>query len=207
MLISKYFKGVFMSESKFETVSSLVDSYQVNDELFDEIVKDSHLSDTWDRYHLIGDAIRDEVPDSINIDLSQNIANAIADEPTILAPVAKVKFTETVKAKVIQLAKPFGQVAIAASAAGLMIFNVQQNVADNETFTPNQIVQMNPLGGVAEPVSLNYQTPNKASQKQAFVEQQRRFQALLQDHQQQIKFTVPATPVAESITEAEDTPK
>jgi len=196
-----------MSESKFETVSSLVDSYQVNDDLFDEIVKDSHLSDTWDRYHLIGDVIRDEVPEAINIDLSLNIANAIADEPTVLAPVVKVSLPEAVKAKVIQFAKPFGQVAIAASAAGLMIFNVQQNVADNESFTPNQIVQMNPLGGVAEPVSWNYQQNDKVSQKQAFVEQQRRFQALLQDHQQQVKFTVPVKPDAESLIEAEDTPK
>jgi len=196
-----------MSESKFETVSSLVDSYQVNDELFDEIVKDSHLSDTWDRYHLIGDALRDEVPAAINIDLSLNIANAIADEPTVLAPVVKVSFSETVKAKVIQFAKPFGQVAIAASAAGLMIFNVQQNVADNESFTPNQIVQTNPFGGIAEPVSLNYQQNSQVSQKQAFVEQQRRFQALLQDHQQQVKFTVPANSVAEPVVEAEDTPK
>jgi len=196
-----------MSESKFETVSSLVDSYQANDELFDEIVKDSQLSDTWDRYHLIGDVMRDEVPDAINIDLSLNIAQAIADEPTVLAPVSRVSITEAVKAKVVQFAKPFGQLAIAASAAGLMVIGVQQNVAENESFSPNQVVQTNPFGGIAEPVSLNYQQTNKVSQKQAFVEQQRRFQALLQDHQQQIKFTVPAALDAESATEAEDTPK
>jgi len=196
-----------MSESKFETVSSLVDSYQVNDDLFDEIVKDSQLSDTWDRYHLIGDAIRDEVPDTIKIDLSSNIANAIADEPTVLAPVAKVSFTEAVKAKVIEFSKPFGQVAIAASVTGLVIINVQQNVAENETFAPNQIVQTNPFGGVAEPVSLNYQQNSQVSQKQAYVEQQRRFQALLQDHQQQIKFTAIASKAEETQVKAEDTAK
>ncbi|MBA6365089.1 hypothetical protein H4J42_15205, partial [Colwellia sp. BRX8-8] len=38
-----------------------------------------------------------------------------------------------------------------------------------------------------EPVSLNFQEPDRASQKQAFIDQQRRFHALLSDHQQQIK--------------------
>ena len=51
-----------MSESKFETVSSLVDNYQANDDVFDELVKDNHMSETWQRYHLIGDAMRDELP-------------------------------------------------------------------------------------------------------------------------------------------------
>ena len=178
-----------MSESKFETVSSLVDNYQASDDVFDELVKDNHMSETWQRYHLIGDAMRDELPHSLNTDMSSAIANAIAEEPTVLAPIAKPSFSETVKAKVVQFSKPFGQVAIAASAAGLMVIGVQQNVANNDTLVPNPVVQTVPFGGVAEPVSLNYQQNNRASQQQAMVEQQRRFQAILQDHKQQLKFT------------------
>ena len=178
-----------MSESKFETVSSLVDNYQTNDDVFDELVKDNHMSETWQRYHMIGDAMRDELPHSLNTDLSASIANAIAEEPTVLAPIAKPSFTESVKAKVVQFSKPFGQVAIAASAAGLMVIGVQQNVAENDTLVPNPIVQTVPFGGIAEPVSLNYQQNDRASKQQAMVEQQRRFQALLQDHKQQLKFT------------------
>ncbi|GLX79411.1 anti-sigma-E factor RseA [Thalassotalea insulae] len=177
-----------MSESKFETVSSLVDNYQSNDEVFDELIKDNHMSETWQRYHLIGDTMRDEIPDSLELDLAASIASAIAEEPTVLAPVAKPSVAEVVKAKVVQFAKPFGQVAIAASAAGLMVIGVQQNVAQHETIVPSPVVQTNPLGGVAQPVSLNYQTSDRRTQKQAIVEQQRRFQALLQDHKQQIKF-------------------
>jgi sigma-E factor negative regulatory protein RseA len=65
-------------------------------------------------------------------------------------------------------------------------------------------------------VSFNYQQNSRVSQQQAFVEQQRRFQALLQDHRQQIKLTsiVPptSTPISTPITtptstEVEDTPK
>ncbi|GAA6204211.1 MULTISPECIES: RseA family anti-sigma factor [Thalassotalea] len=178
-----------MSESKFETVSSLVDNYQTNDDVFDELVKDNHMSETWQRYHMIGDAMRDELPHSLNTDLSTSIANAIAEEPTVLAPIAKPSFTESVKAKVVQFSKPFGQVAIAASAAGLMVIGVQQNVAETDPLVPNPIVQTVPFGGIAEPVSLNYQQNDRASKQQAMVEQQRRFQALLQDHKQQLKFT------------------
>lgn len=187
-----------MSESKFETISSLVDNYRATDheseQAIDDILKDEHLSSTWQRYHLIGDVIRDEIPPALQLDLSARIADALQDEPTILAPNrVEDKAPNKFKAKVIQLVKPFGQLAIAASAAGLMIIGVQQNTADNnEIITPNQIVQTKPLAGFANPVSFNYQQPVKA-QKQAVleqkIEQQRRFQALLSDHQQQIKLS------------------
>ncbi|MCO4799753.1 MAG: transcriptional regulator [Colwelliaceae bacterium] len=199
-----------MSESKFETVSSLVDNYQASDDVFDELVKDNDMSETWQRYHLIGDTLRDELPNSLNLDLSASIANAIAEEPTVLAPVVKATISQTIKAKVVQFSKPFGQVAIAASAAGLMVIGVQQNVADNDSLVPNPIVQTIPFGGVAEPVSLNYQQNSRASQQQAMVEQQRRFQALLQDHKQQLKFTAlthKESSVEKVKTEVTNTPK
>ena len=69
--------------------------------------------------------------------------------------------------------------AIAASAAGLMVMGVQQNSADNNVILPeSQVVKTMPFGGVAEPVSLNFQQTSRTNEKQAFVEQQRRFQAL-----------------------------
>ena len=36
-----------MSENKFETVSSVVDSYQPNDEIIEDLLNDAHLSATW----------------------------------------------------------------------------------------------------------------------------------------------------------------
>jgi sigma-E factor negative regulatory protein RseA len=179
-----------MSENKFETVSSVVDSYQPNDEIIEDLLKDTHLSATWDRYHLMGDIMRGETSDVINVDLSSEIAAAIADEPTVLAPRPANNLAERFRAKVVHLAKPFGQMAIAASAAGLMVMGVQQNSADNNVILPeSQVVKTMPFGGVAEPVSLNFQQTSRTNEKQAFVEQQRRFQALLSDHQQQIKLS------------------
>jgi len=177
-----------MSESKFEAVSSCVDNFQHNENAFDEIINDEHLSTTWDRYHLIGDVLRNDTPDILQFDLSNEIAKAIADEPTVLAPKTAHVLVLKLKAKVVEFAKPFGQLAIAASATGLMILGVQSNVGqNNETILPSQIVKTIPMAGIAEPVSLNYQQPDLASQKQAFIEQQRRFHALLSDHKQQIK--------------------
>jgi sigma-E factor negative regulatory protein RseA len=189
-----------MSESKFETISSLVDNYSVveqnSEQAIDDMLKDEHLSTTWRQYHLIGDVIRDEIPQTLQLDLSTQIAEAIADEPSILAPKNASKASNQhsdLKAKVVQLIKPVGQLAIAASAAGLMILGVQQNTVDNnEVITPSQVVQTKPLAGFANPVSFNYQT-NTQTQKQVAmeqkIEQQRRFQALLSDHQQQVKLS------------------
>ena len=179
-----------MSENKFETVSSVVDSYQPNDEIIEDLLNDAHLSATWDRYHLMGDVMRGETSDVINLDLSSEIAAAIADEPTVLAPRTSNNLAAKFKAKVVHLAKPFGQMAIAASAAGLMVMGVQQNSADNNVILPeSQVVKTMPFGGIAEPVSLNFQQTSRTNEKQVFVEQQRRFQALLSDHQQQIKLS------------------
>jgi len=195
-----------MSENKFETVSSCVDNFQHNENAFDEIIKDEHLSATWDRYHLIGDVLRNDTPDTLQFDLSAEIANAIANEPTVLAPKASNVFVLKFKAKVVELAKPFGQLAIAASAAGLMVLGVQTNVAqNNETILPSQIVQTIPMAGIAQPVSLNFQQPDRASQKQAFIEQQRRFYALLSDHQQQIKLGSSAVNVVDKAIENTET--
>jgi len=195
-----------MSENKFETVSSCVDNYQHNESTFDDIINDEHLSATWDRYHLIGDVLRNDTPDIFQLDLSAEIASAIADEPTILAPKTSNVFALKFKAKIVELAKPFGQLAIAASAAGLMVLGVQTNVAqNNDTILPSQIVQTIPMAGIAEPVSLNFQQPDRATQKQAYIEQQRRFYALLSDHQQQIKLGSLAVNVVDNATENTET--
>jgi len=225
-----------MSEIKSESVSSLVDNYSpstddsVSAHLVDSMLKDEHLSSTWQNYHLIGDVLRDEVPQSLQLDLSETISAAIAQEATILSPNSSsqasmksadntensfiedkelVQNTNTVvnatnrfKAKVANFVKPIGQVAIAASAAALMIVGVQNNVADNASpITPSQVVQTMPLTGYANPVSFNVQSNQPTNQQskeqtqQAMneqiaadrVAQQRRLQALLNDHQQQVQ--------------------
>lgn len=190
-----------MSESKFETVSSLVDNYSHEDESFDEIIKDSELSDTWGRYQLMGDIMRDDVPETLQLDLADKISAAIENEPTVLAPKNTAKKETGFKARVVSFVKPFGQLAIAASAAGLMVLGVQQNnVAQTDDAAPIQNIQTSAFVGIAEPVSFNYQQPSQKSQKEAYIEQQRRLQALLVDHKQQIKLTAVTTSQTNEVT-------
>ncbi|HBY85215.1 MAG TPA: transcriptional regulator, partial [Colwellia sp.] len=195
----------------------------------DNMLKDEDLSSTWQNYHLIGDVLRDEVPQSLQLDLSETISAAIAQEATILSPNSSlqtsgknshlstqesasisnnsteqqtnsvVDATNRFKAKISNLIKPMGQVAIAASAAALMIVGVQNNVTDNSSITPSQVVQTVPLSGYANPVSFNVQSSQSQQSKQQAqqamneqlasdrVAQQRRLQALLKDHNQQVK--------------------
>ncbi len=231
-----------MSEIKSESVSSLVDNYSpssdngVSEHLVDNLLKDDNSLDAWQNYHLIGDVLRDELPQSLQLDLSDKIATAIAQEATILSPnLSSIKshngdsssdelsidktaddnqpevnlndndvidLRTRISAKIAQSLKPLGQVAIAASAAGLMIVGVQGNISDESLVTPNQIIQTMPLSGYANPVSFNVQTPKFApnfqrsqSTKQEKndkaleqrLAQQRKLQALLKDHNQQIK--------------------
>ena len=195
-----------MSESKLETVSLLVDNTQTSQDELDVLLQDETLSDSWHNYHLIGDVMRGDVASHLDIDLSDSIAAALAQEPTVLAP-QKKSFSAQVKAKVIQFSKPFGQVAIAASAAGLMVFGVQQNSADNELDVVNPVIQTVPFGGTASPVSYNYAQPSPGAQKQALIEQQRRFQALLNDHNQQVKLKAAIASTDESSLEPKNAPE
>lgn len=180
-----------MSKNKFEAVSSYVDNHISQDESFDDLIKDNEMSDTWERYQLMGDIMRNDAPQNIDLDLSAKIMSAIDDEPTILAPNKQSNKTEnTLKARIINFVKPLGQVAIAASAAGLMVLGVQHNnVVQSDDVAPIPSIQTNPLAGFAEPVSYNFEQTNQVSKQQAYMEQQRRLQALLADHELQIKLS------------------
>ena len=58
-----------MNENKFESVSALLDNDNVEQSLLDEVTQDDKLSDTWSRYHLIGDIMRGDSADFIDRDL------------------------------------------------------------------------------------------------------------------------------------------
>ena len=199
-----------MNENKLQAVSSLLDQQPVDEDLLTELTNDDNLNDSWSRYHLIGDIMRGETAEFIDTKLSQNITSAIAAEPTLLAPQAKKTITQKVKAKVIQLSRPIGQFAIAASAAGLMILGVQQaNQEGDMTAVPAQVWQPLPMGGVAEPVSYNYSrqdTAQPSQQKRAQIERQQKLQAILADHQMQTKLNskVAATELAEQAGQIDD---
>ncbi|NMP17677.1 RseA family anti-sigma factor [Thalassotalea sp. Y01] len=177
-----------MSDNKFETVSSLLDEQSVDTDTLDQLKHDDRLAQTYGRYQLYGDIMRNESADFIDNELADDIAMAIAAEPTVLAPKKSSSLQQWAKAKVVQLAKPVGQMAIAASAAGLMVLGVQQaNTSDDKPLTPTQVWQPLPIGGVADPVSYNYPQPSIGQQRQQAADHHKKLQSLLNDHQLQIK--------------------
>ncbi|MCA1897034.1 sigma-E factor negative regulatory protein [Shewanella putrefaciens] len=175
-----------------EWVSAAVDG-ETDAHTMAELVADTHSHSKWHNYHMIGDAMRGELPQTIVLDLSANIVAAIELEPAIVAPritapeigsPAQVS-VDTGSSRVVPLFKQFGQYAIAATVAMFAIVGVQnynQNVDDMAS--PSPVLMTRPLVGSASPVSLQ---TGPVQQSQGYTneqmnEQRRRINTYIQDH-------------------------
>ncbi|MGL5324067.1 MAG: RseA family anti-sigma factor [Aeromonas sp.] len=185
-----------------EQISALMDGDLSDAEVLNELEMDSDLQDTWGRYHLIGDAMRGDLPVNLQLDLSDSIMAALGDEPTILAPkpvetapvqqpvVAPVKTDSNVVPLFRRVGQQLGQYAIAASVAAAVIFGVQHYQGQDGVPT-NPVLNTIPIGGSAAPVSVHYpQQDGARARQQGLTEQQmqeqrERINAFLRDHQLQ----------------------
>ncbi|THJ44583.1 sigma-E factor negative regulatory protein [Aeromonas veronii] len=185
-----------------EQISALMDGDLSDAEVLNELEMDSDLQDTWSRYHLIGDAMRGDLPVNLQLDLSDSIMAALEDEPTILAPkpvetapvlqpaVAPVKTDSNVVPLFRRVGQQLGQYAIAASVAAAVIFGVQQ-YQGQDGVPANPVLNTIPIGGSAAPVSVHYpQQDGARARQQGLTEQQmqeqrERINAFLRDHQLQ----------------------
>ncbi|WP_421321530.1 RseA family anti-sigma factor [Aeromonas veronii] len=185
-----------------EQISALMDGDLSDAEVLNELEMDSDLQDTWGRYHLIGDAMRGDLPVNLQLDLSDSIMAALEDEPTILAPkpvetapvlqpaVAPVKTDFNVVPLFRRVGQQLGQYAIAASVAAAVIFGVQQ-YQGQDGVPANPVLNTIPIGGSAAPVSVHYpQQDGARARQQGLTEQQmqeqrERINAFLRDHQLQ----------------------
>ncbi|PSJ42644.1 transcriptional regulator [Zobellella endophytica] len=174
-----------------EHISALVDGEIQDKVLLEQLGRDHELSDTFARYHLYGDAMRNELPEHLQLDLSDRIAAALEQEPAIVAPTSaparQVQQAEVVRPRFGRLApalRHVGQFAVAASVSAAVIFGVQQYSQQPDAGSP--VLNTVPLSGGAAPVSLNYQAENnERMSEQALLEQQRKINALLMDHELQ----------------------
>ncbi|WP_323889964.1 RseA family anti-sigma factor [Aeromonas veronii] len=185
-----------------EQISALMDGDLSDAEVLNELEMDSDLQDTWGRYHLIGDAMRGDLPVNLQLDLSDSIMAALEDEPSILAPkpvetapvlqpaVAPVKTDSNVVPLFRRVGQQLGQYAIAASVAAAVIFGVQQ-YQGQDGVPANPVLNTIPIGGSAAPVSVHYpQQDGARARQQGLTEQQmqeqrERINAFLRDHQLQ----------------------
>lgn len=180
-----------------EQLSALMDGDLSEIEVLNELGTDPTLQDTWSRYHLIGDAMRGDLPVNLQLDLSDSIMLALEDEPAILASKPAQPAAPQVQpaGKVIPFVRRFGQqvgqYAIAASVAAAVIFGVQQYQGKDGVPT-SPVLNTIPVGGSAAPVSVHY--PQDGSRtgvrqqglsEQQMQEQRERINAFLRDHQLQ----------------------
>ena len=180
-----------------EQLSALMDGDLSEIEVLNELGTEPALQDTWSRYHLIGDAMRGDLPVNLQLDLSDSIMLALEDEPAILAPKPAQPAAPQVQpaGKVIPFVRRFGQqvgqYAIAASVAAAVIFGVQQ-YQGKDGVPASPVLNTIPVGGSAAPVSVHY--PQDGSRtgvrqqglsEQQMQEQRERINAFLRDHQLQ----------------------
>lgn len=184
-----------MTTSK-ERVSALMDNELQSEQSVKALLDDPSASATWERYHLIGDALRDELPEQLDFTLSQRIANALEQEPAILAPNPRRSLFTVVHPKVKQFIQAAGQYGIAASVAVAVLVGIQQyqqQDAMNVAIKQGPVLNTIPVaGGAATPVSINYTADRSHVQQQSpgmsekqLQEQRQRIARFIQDHQLQ----------------------
>jgi sigma-E factor negative regulatory protein RseA len=152
-----------MNEQMREQISALVDDELTHESspVIDSLLQDNESKEKWTRYHLIGDSLRDHIPEHI-VDISTNVSQAIASEPTVLAPGKK---------KPSNLMKPVMGFAIAASVAAVAIFNVQQAKQFPETGQP--VIAQSNIATSQPSLATSIAAPQLVNQQKAQVYQVR----------------------------------
>ena len=168
-----------------QDLSSLIDNELDEKTVINEILEDADLQQQFSRYQLMGDVMRDESSGfDLRMDVTDSVMAAIANEvqeDKVVSLDSKVKPANNV----VPFMKRFGQYAIAASVAGVVVVSslmVNQNSVTDPSTTP--VLNTVPFGGAATPVSLQVAP---SSTKDEIKEQNERLEALLKDHQLQLQ--------------------
>jgi len=176
-----------------EKLSAFMDGELDDSGFVDSIKNDSESLAKWRSYHVIRSGLRKEASVMPEFDITARVAAALEQEPTVLAPKSKWKSLPVVN-KVVPFLRQSGQLAVAASVAAAVILGVQQvnqQPAAEEPFTTFQtpVIPGMPQTGMA-PVSLeqsNIVPNNRAGDSDALLQKRRQINALLADHEQQLK--------------------
>ncbi len=127
-----------MNETKKERLSAFMDDETDggHKDLVDDLLKDPELLDTWSRYHLISDGLKQGLPGVMDTNLAKNVSDSLRDEPAIVAPGRSAH----------TYLKPVAGFAIAASVAAVAILGIQQQQPGGPHEAPGTLVQ-SPSGG------------------------------------------------------------
>lgn len=180
-----------MTQAK-ERLSAFIDGEQSPDAdisvLVNDLNRDHGLAAKWQRYHLMRDCLRGDLSTDLQFDISAKVAQAIEQEPYIIAPQSSWR-DKPVVAAIIPLIKQSGQLAVAACVTAVMIFSYQSYNQPDPTqpfLTAPPAANIGIQGGMA-PVSLQQSVPSKRNDINLLLEQRRQINALIEDHQRQLK--------------------
>ncbi|MCC7412820.1 MAG: hypothetical protein IT495_14495 [Gammaproteobacteria bacterium] len=104
-----------MNEQNAERLSAFLDGDPEatnRPEVLALLLQDDDTRQTWSRYHLIGDALRQMLPDRVDPGLARRISGCLVHEPTVLAR----------RRRLPPIGRPLAGLAIAASVAAMGIF-------------------------------------------------------------------------------------
>ena len=186
-----------------EHVSALMDNQESSDVIC-EISQDQTSLETWSRYHLIGDVLRNEpsVSNSLEKQLSFDIFAALENEP--VHSIEPVEETYDVASNIIpfrarlkKVISTIGQYGIAASVAVGVLVGVQQWQSTQNTpeSVPHPVFNTIPVSGSATPVSINLNNermtvlPPQMTEQQ-LQEERQQMAKYIHDHQLQQRLTI-----------------
>lgn len=177
------------NEQREEQLSALLDDALSDEQLqlfMDDLKRDPIAdAESAQRYHLIGDAMRDEIEPSSFIDISAAVHRAIEQEPAHNeAPVRAKKSSFSLSALLSGWVKPLTGMAVAASVAMVTVvtFNTLQN--NDANVSVNQLAQVAPapIEKVSAEISRNVQVASTLDIRKTTPQQQKQLNQYLLQH-------------------------
>lgn len=189
-----------LNEKRKEQISALFD----NEQQLEGRHLGADLEYATERYSLIGDVMRAQGKDTIQIDIASQVAVALEQEDTYSQKVdQKSNLSIKALASSFHFRKPFAQLAIAASVAAVAVVGVQnmsQQQNDGIEFEPHiQNLETMPFGGTATPVSFSTEPALETAQKGLRELEERRLGALIKEHQRQARIAQAAKDNSENL--------
>ncbi|MGO2320442.1 MAG: RseA family anti-sigma factor [Vibrio toranzoniae] len=201
-----------------EKLSALMDGETIDKALIIELESDQESMNTWQSYHLIGDVMRGDAPETKDWNIADSVAAALEAEPAhsampnlhqvnvepTVAPIEEQPKPQQAKRQLPAWLQQFGQVAVAACVSLAVVLGVQQ-YGGSDPAAPEQlpVLQTIPFAGSAEPVSLTRDSVSKPVSEANLQEQRKRVHALLEDYELQLRLNGDASSMEDAHLESD----
>lgn len=191
-------------QQKKETLSAYMDGHNVEGHFTETLCRDEQLQATWANYHQIRSLMRGEEP-LLGADFSAKMAVLIENESIEESlPASEKTASEKPRGLLLKLRRwstPLMQAGIAASVCLVAVFGFNQFNASQEVAQADAqpALQTLPFIGVNSISQVSYNAPSQDQPTAEQLEyQQRRINALLQDHELQRRTSAGAVSVSEA---------